>query len=315
MDNSLPTITIIIAARPDQAEVRSVAAARQLDYPADKLEIILARGKQPSVQRNTAIRAARGEIIYFLDDDSRPAPGNLRRAADVFKSAEVKMLGGPNVCPPDAPGIEQSFAITMGTKLAFASSCARYRSVGKTRATSEKELILCNLFARRDAVLELGGFNEALYPNEENALMDELQKRGGKLIYDPELIVYRRPRPNFEAFFKMLGNYGRGRAEQFRLHPTFGSAANFVPPLFCLYLALLPFLPRYFDWILAVYGVAVFLQALAVLPLKKWHWTPWIMFLILVSHVGYGLGFWRGCLTKPKPPPAAVIAEVRLERL
>ena len=38
-------------------------------------------------------------------------------------------------------------------------------------------------------MLELGGFNEALYPNEENALMDELQKRGGKLIYDPDLVL------------------------------------------------------------------------------------------------------------------------------
>jgi len=33
--------------------------------------------------------------------------------------------------------------------------------------------------------------------------------------------------------------YGRGRAEQFRLHPTPGSAMNFVPPLFVLYLVLL----------------------------------------------------------------------------
>ena len=35
-------------------------------------------------------------------------------------------------------------------------------------------------------MLALGGFfNEAPYPNEENALMDEVQRRGGKLIYDP----------------------------------------------------------------------------------------------------------------------------------
>src|ERR1700741_3102494 len=88
-------------------------------------------------------------------------------------------------------------------------------------------------------MLELGGFDEALYPNEENALMDELQKRGGLLIYDPELIVHRRPRHSLKAFCKMLMTYGRGRAEQFRLHPTPGSALNFVPPLFCLYLAAL----------------------------------------------------------------------------
>jgi cellulose synthase/poly-beta-1,6-N-acetylglucosamine synthase-like glycosyltransferase len=315
VDNSLPTVTIIIAARPDLTEVRAVPAARQLDYPPDKLEIILTRGKQPSVQRNTALHAARGEIIYFLDDDSRPAPQNLRRAVEQFKSPDVKMLGGPNLCPPDAPAIEQAFALTMGSWLAFGPSRARYRAVGRPRATSEKELILCNLLARRDALLELGGFNEALYPNEENALMDELQKRGGKLLYDPELIVHRRPRPSFAAFCKMLFNYGRGRAEQFRLHPTFGSAPNFVPPLFCLFLALLPCLPKYVDWVLAAYGAVLLLQAVAALPFRKWHWIPGIMYLIFISHVYYGLGFWRGCLTKLKAPPPAVAAEVRLEKL
>ena len=51
--------------------------------------------------------------------------------------------------------------------------------------------------------------------------------------------VHRRPRRSLKSFFKMLMTYGRGRAEQFRLNPTFGSALNFVPPLFCLYLVAL----------------------------------------------------------------------------
>jgi succinoglycan biosynthesis protein ExoA len=313
VNDSLPKVTVIIAARPDNRDVRAAGAARQLDYPPEKLEIILARGKQPSVQRNAAIRAATGEIIYFLDDDSTPLPGNLRLAIEQFRAPDVQMVGGPSLCPPEAPDIEQAFALTMGAKLAFASSAARYRSVGQTRATSEKELILCNLLARRDKMLELGGFNEALYPNEENALMDELQKRGGKLLYDPELIVFRRPRPTLRAFCRMLLNYGRGRAEQFRLYPTPGSAANFVPPLFCLFLVALPFLPPIARWVLAVYAVAVLLQAVAVLPLRRLHLLPLIMALIFASHVFYGLGFWRGCFTKPKPPSAAISAEVKLE--
>jgi cellulose synthase/poly-beta-1,6-N-acetylglucosamine synthase-like glycosyltransferase len=315
VNDALPKVTVIIAARPDNAEVRAVPAVRQLDYPPDRVEILLARGQQPSVQRNAALRAAAGEIIYFLDDDSRPLPPNLRRAVGQFNSPDVKMVGGPNLCPPDAPNIEQAFALAMGAWLAFGPSCARYRSVGRPRATSEKELILCNLLARRDALLELGGFNEALYPNEENALMDELQKRGGKLIYDPGLLVYRRPRATFKAFCKMLLTYGRGRAEQFRLHPTLRSAPNFVPPLFCLFLVALPFLPPIFRWALAAYGAAVLVQALAILPLKRLHWLPAMLGLIFTSHLLYGLGFWRGCLTKPKPPPPAVSAEVKLERL
>jgi glycosyltransferase involved in cell wall biosynthesis len=72
-------VTVVIAARPTQVEVEAVTAAKRLDYPREKLEIIVARGKQPSVQRNTAMRAARGELIYFLDDDSRPHPGDLLR--------------------------------------------------------------------------------------------------------------------------------------------------------------------------------------------------------------------------------------------
>jgi hypothetical protein len=164
-------------------------------------------------------------------------------------------------------------------------------------------------------LLDLGGFNEKLYPNEENALMDELQKRGGKLFYDPELVAYRRPRPTLKAFCRMLLNYGRGRAEQFRLHPTIRSAPNFVPPLFCLFLILLPILPRMFCWVLAVYGAAVVVQSLAVVPLKKLHWFPIIAGLIAACHIFYGLGFWWGCLTKPKPPTTAVSAEVKLEKL
>ena len=313
VSESLPTVTVIIAARPDMADVRAVAGARQLDYPADKVEIILARGTQPSVQRNAALRAATGEIIYFLDDDSWALPENLRRGVAPFASPDVKMAGGPSLCPPDAPKLEQAFALTMGAWLAFGPSSARYRKVGIPRATSEKELILCNLLARRDALMELGGFNEKLYPNEENALMDELQKRGGKLLYDPDLVVYRRPRPTFRAFRRMLLNYGRGRAEQFRLHPTLRSAPNFVPPVFCLFLALLPFLPPACSWALAAYGAAVLIQALAVTPRKQPRWFPGIAGLIFVSHVFYGLGFWRGCLTRPKAPPPAVSAEVKLE--
>ena len=317
MSENLPTVTVIIAARPDMAEgdIRSLAAARRLDYPADKLEIILARGKQPSVQRNAAIRAAAGDIVYFLDDDSLAPPGSLRRGVAPFASPEVKMVGGPSLCPADAPALEQAFGVTMGTWLAFFTSCARYRKVGRPRATSEKELILCNLLARREALLELGGFNERLYPNEENALMDELQKRGGKLIYDPELFVYRRPRANLRAFVRMLLNYGRGRAEQFRLHATIRSAPNFVPPLFCLFLVLLPWLPRFCDWVLVAYAAMVFVQSLMVLPLKKLYLLPAIAALIFASHFFYGLGFWRGCLTKPKPPAATISAEVKLEKV
>ena len=314
---------MIIPARPDQAEIKAVGAARNFDYPAELLEILVARGKQPSAQRNTAVRAAQGEWIYFLDDDSVPPPGNLRQIVQRNGDPAVKMVGGPSLCPPDAPALEQVFATVLSSWLAFGPSRARYTRVGAARAASEKELILCNLAARRDAVLELGGFNEALYPNEENALMDTLQKRGGQLIYDPGLHIYRRPRRTLKSFARMLMTYGRGRAEQFRVRPTLGSALNFIPPLFCVYLVLTVVLQcvapasplaRWSLPPLGAYVLAILVQTAASMPAHGVARSLSAVPLLAASHILYGIGFWRGMFTRlrsagERPPGPGVVIE------
>lgn len=326
VENDCPRVTIIVPTKPGQAEIKSVEAARRLDYPHEKLEVIVARGKQPAIQRNHALREAGGDIIYFLDDDAQPVPAALRSAVAHFQDPQVQMVGGPNLCPADAPFLEQVFAVVLGSWIAFGPSRARYDRVGTVRATSEKELILCNLLARRSVLLEMGGFDESLYPNEENALMDALQERGGKLIYDPDVVAYRRPRATLRAFCKMLMTYGRGRAEQFRLHPTPGSAMNFVPPLFVLYLVLLPLLmalfPRgqsvLFLWLLTIPGLiywpVLLLQTVASVPRFGFVRSLAALPLLFATHVFYGLGFWRGLLTRiDQSKPATT--EVLLERM
>jgi cellulose synthase/poly-beta-1,6-N-acetylglucosamine synthase-like glycosyltransferase len=313
-----PRVTVIIPARPDDVAVPAVGAARALDYPAGQLEIIVARGRQPSVQRNAALRAARGELIYFLDDDALAEPGNLKRAVAHFQRPEVQMVGGPNLCPPDAPFLEQVFALVLASWIAFGPSRARYAKVGVARATSEKELILCNLAGRRATLLEHGGFNEALYPNEENALMDNLQKAGGTLCYDPEFFAWRRPRRNLGQFFRMLRTYGRGRAEQFRSTPTFGSALNFVPPLFVVYLVVAGAGACFLPWLLApllLYAVAVAGQTVVLVRagglIRALAATP----LLMAAHIFYGIGFWRGLFTKLKSPGIKSDVPVQLEML
>lgn len=314
MSSSLPMVTLIIAARPGLTDIKALTAGQGLDYPREQLEIMVARGTQPAIQRNVAIRAARGELIYFLDDDSVPPPGNLRRAVPYFAQPEVQMVGGPNLCPPDAPVIERAFAAVMSSWLAFGPSRARYHAVGALRATGEKELILCNLMARRSTLMELGGFDESLYPNEENALMDGIQAKGGKMLYDPAFYVYRRPRRTLRAFTRMLMTYGRGRAEQFRLHPTLGSALNFVPPLFCVYLLVALVWRGLFLWPLVLYALMVLVQSCLVAPPLRGLWFR-VVPLITLSHVFYGVGFWRGLFTRLGPSTHRPPVPVELERI
>ena len=323
MDGLLPSITVLIAAPPDQTEILAVNAGRLIDYPRDRFEIIVARGKQPSVQRNHGIRAAKGDLIYFLDDDSQPRPGDLRQAVRHFADPTVKMAGGPNLCPLDAPAVELVFAAVLSSWLAFGPSRARYVSVGQARPSSEKELILCNLIARRETLLAAGCFNEALYPNEENALMDDIQKQGGKLIYDPELIVFRRPRRTLKAFSRMLRNYGRGRAEQIRVNPTVRSAPNFAPPFFCLYvvnlLALILVLPldslllKIAAFPLAAYAVVLLLQTVVLIPAHGLLTAFSAFPLLALSHLMYGFGFWKGLFTHLNRDRAKAPVEVKLE--
>jgi Glycosyltransferase like family 2 len=325
VQHELPTVSVLIPVHPHKREVKAATAAERFDYPPEKLEIVIVRTTDlaigPGIKRNAGLKAVHGELVYFLDDDSVAPPDALRRAVKYFEDPTVKMVGGPNVCPPDAPPFERALGLVMGSWLAFGPSCARYRPTGQLRATGEKELISCNLIARRDAVLEVG-FDPKLCPNEENAMMDGVQQRGGKLLYDPEFIVQRRPRPNFRAYAKMLLYYGGGRAQQLRLHPTLASLPNLIPPLFCLYLLALPFLPaipflaRWWPLILLpllLYAAAVLVQTVGNVARGGLALAARSLPLLALTNILYGLGFWRGLFVKIAPPPAAPEGDIRFE--
>ena len=118
-----------------------------------------------------------------------------------------------------------------------------------------------------------------------------------------------------------------GRAEQFRVTPTFGSAPNFVPPFFCLYLGtlvifqltaldkpmgtlkLLSLVP------LGFYALAILLQTLASIPANGIVRSLAAMPLLVASHICYGFGFWHGLFTKLRRGPQRSRFQVVLETI
>ena len=233
--NSLSVISIIIPVKPD-GYVKALETVRELDYPADKLEVLIAEGTQPSKQRNEAAKRASGEILYFLDDDSLPVNLNLKLLIGHYKDEAVAGVGGPSVTPETDSFTQRCFGALLCSLFGGGGIRNRYRRTGRARETSERELILCNLSFRADIYKEMGGLNEDLYPNEENELMSRIQSAGMKLIHDPDMYVLRSQRRGLRAFARQMLNYGRGRMEQSIISPASASVIHFMPALFVVYL-------------------------------------------------------------------------------
>jgi hypothetical protein len=312
-----PSITVVIPHRESEgieatllALDRAAVNIREKSGKAFVYEVISVSGNQPSVQRNTAVAEAAGEYVYFLDNDSIPSEDCFFRVLEFFaETSRAVILGGPSLTP-ERDGIwQQAFGAVLGSFFGTAFMRARYRAFGSLRRTSDRELILCNLVMRRSVFLELGGFDERLYPNEENALMDLARASGWELWHDPAFTVARSQRPHLAAFIRQLFGYGRGRGEQMRLTPAASKLILFVFMLFPAGVLAAPFILFHFPaaaYIIAVYPFFMLIAAChapAGLAAKGgvsvWKRTrvvvcAWISFFF--CHCCYGLGLWAGLL-------------------
>jgi glucosyl-dolichyl phosphate glucuronosyltransferase len=105
--------------------------------------------------RNTAVLAARGEIIAFLDDDARAAPDWLASMLPYYLEPEVIAAGGP--VRPDWAECRPAW---FPEEFEWVVGCS-YRGVPAGTATV-RNLIGANMSLRRDHISAAGGFNVTL---------------------------------------------------------------------------------------------------------------------------------------------------------
>jgi len=293
----LPFISVIIPVKPG-GKVRALEALRGLDYPPGRMEVIIAEGRQPSVQRNRAAAEAGGDILYFLDDDSMVTPGLFGIIAERFNNQKISAVGGPIITPETDSFLRKGFGLALSSAFGGATIRARYCKVGTERKATENDLILANLAFRKSVFLGAGGFNEKLYPNEENELMNRLQAEGHVFLYVPDAFLYRSQRPSLKAYMRQVFTYGRGRMDQNYAHPGGFRPLHLVPALFLLYAASLLFINNLFYLIPAFIYIAanLFFSAAAAARARNPLYIFLMPFLLLVLHLGYGAGFLWGAV-------------------
>lgn len=279
-----------------------------------RYEILLAEGSAPSRQRNLAAREAVGDILYFLDDDSLIKPENFAICSGGMSNPAVAVVGGPSVTPATDSWLQQLFGLALSSAFGSGSVHNRYRVHGETRETTDKELILCNLAVRRSIFIDLNGFNESLYPNEENEFMERVTSAGFTLLHAPAMAAFRSQRRTLKAFIRQMFSYGRGRGEQ-TLITSSCSVTSFIPLLFVVYLVLALIFIKYALLLLplVIYLSAVMVSTLMVLCRTGRIYSLFLLALFPLMHIVNGVGLLWGLLCG-KPEPAAD-SSIRIRKL
>ena len=212
-----PKVSIIVPTR--SGDPRCLPFVRRAAR-AHRIEILVAQGDWPSRQRNAAAAEAHGVYLYFLDDDSAVGPDAIDRIVNFFAThRDAAAVGGPSL-PTFGSWWQTLLGELFAHPLGTYSVRHRYASKGASGPCGDEGLILANLAVRRDVFLAVGGFDERLYPNEENALLERLKGGGHTLHRDPGMTVRRPHRQSCGALVEQMFRYGRGRGRQTRHQPT-----------------------------------------------------------------------------------------------
>lgn len=191
--------------RPDTiAESARQANAHVISHPA-------ARG--PAAARNAGWRAAGTPIVAFLDADVEVGPGWLAPLLAHFSDPTVAAVA-PRVRAPEASRgaldrfERDSSPLDMG---AHPSSVAPRRRVPYVPSAA--------LLFRREALEELGGFDEDLRLGEDVDLVWRAAGAGWTIRYEPSVVVSHRSRRSWSALARQRFGYGTSAAALAERHP------------------------------------------------------------------------------------------------
>ena len=318
-----PAVSIIIVAnQPGEYLAQALEAIRAIDEPSwevvgvlhephdvddERMRFFASGETGPSEKRNLGAEHARGEILAFLDDDAYPSRGWLKAALANLASDDVVAVGGPGVTPPDNGFWEQAsgwvYASWMG------SAGLRYRYTQEARRDVD-DYPSMNLVVRRSAFEAAGGFDGAFYPGEDTKLCLELVERGGRIVYEPDALVFHHRRPLIGGHMRQVEAYGRHRGFfAKRLPATSLRPHYFIPSAWSLWMTL--------GWLLDArssrlgalhrWSMAIYLAALAIsgidAALKSGRPSIGLAVApgIVATHLVYGVSFLRGLLgSRPK---------------
>ncbi|MFM7448750.1 MAG: glycosyltransferase [Leptolyngbyaceae cyanobacterium] len=220
-----PRISVAVCSYNGSPTVRdTLSALQQLKYPNFETIVVddgsidglaqIARGydgvrvivheqnKGLSCARNTALEAATGEIIAYIDDDAYPDPDWLTYLVLTFLQGDWAAVGGPNLPPVGDGWIADCVANAPGGPVHVLVS------------DQEAEHIPgCNMAFWVDKLKAIDGFDPRFRAAGDDVdICWRLQAQGWKIGFSPAALVWHRRRNCVKTYWKQQKGYGKAEA-------------------------------------------------------------------------------------------------------
>jgi len=308
---------IIVAdgASTDDTRARLDACARR----DPRITVIDNPARTVSCGLNAAIRVARGDIILRVDAHTEYAPDYVRKCVDALALTNADNVGGP--ARTRAEGLLPR-AIQAAYHSKFSTGGARFHD---DRHSGFVDTVPYGCW-KKETLLRLGLFDEALVRNQDDELNLRLTRSGGKIWQSADIVSWYRPRTTFSSLFRQYFQYGFWKVCVIRKHKVPGSWRHLVPGAFvaanvllllaaaCLALASVALAPlasgspasslalfsaahaALLAWtvLFGVYALACVVASFSAVRRHGWALFPFLLLAFAVFHVSYGLGFLIG---------------------
>ncbi|HEX2234334.1 MAG TPA: glycosyltransferase [Thermoleophilaceae bacterium] len=168
--------TVVVAHTYEPFEARSLLEEHELGRAGVLRDVAVEpQAAGPAHQRNCGLRAARGDLVAFTDDDCRPAADWLERLVD---------------CALAHPG-----AVVQGTTRPDPRDAAAFEASPHPRSVwveaPGRNAQTCNILYPRELLEQLGGFDESFATAGEDVdLALRAQEAGAVLVGAPDALVH-----------------------------------------------------------------------------------------------------------------------------
>ncbi|MCS6578131.1 glycosyltransferase family 2 protein [Curtobacterium poinsettiae] len=256
---------------------------------------------------NVAIRASVHPVVIRVDAHSVLPTDYTRIAVRTLLDSGADNVGGIMRAEGRTP-FERAVALAYGSRVGLGGTP---HHVGGTAGPAETAYL--GVF-RRERLFDVGLFDEGIKRGQDWELNRRLRQTGGTVWFTPELVVTYRPRPSLKRLVRQFVATGLWRGELARRFPANNGLRYFVPPAMVAAMALGivaglvgivgAVLATPLAWALlgfvvpVVYLLFVVLGSVAVARGSGLPTLLWLLVVLPCIHVGWGLGFIIGFLTR-----------------